>query len=202
MTTIETTSRPTQRRPGRRAALVLWGIAAITAATITAGKIGGLRLNFTPSAPVGLWRVIDSPDELRSGMIVSVCPPAAAVVDQMLDGGFLARGSCPAGSMPLLKPVAAIAGDRVEIRSGVAARVNGQDLPNTAPVTGLAVPDPGTYVVAPGTVWLFSSYHQQSFDSRYYGAVPIANVLAQAVPVWVSGDPANLTKNAIITRGH
>lgn len=202
MTTIETPSRPKKRRAGRRAALVLWGVAAVMVATITAGKIGGQRLNFTPSAPVGLWRVIDSPNELRSGMIVSVCPPAAAVVDQMLDGGFLARGSCPAGSMPLLKPVAAVAGDRVEIRSGATVRVNGQDLPNTAPVAGLAVPESGIHTVAPGTVWLFSSYHQHSFDSRYYGAVPIGNVLAQAIPVWVSGDPANLTKNAIITRGH
>lgn len=112
MAIIVTHSRPKQPRAGRRAALVLWCIAAITAAAITAGKIGGLRLNFTPSAPVGLWRVIDMPDELRRGVIVSVCPPTAAVVDHMLDGGFLARGSCPAGSMPLLKPIAAIAGDQ------------------------------------------------------------------------------------------
>jgi type IV secretory pathway protease TraF len=36
----------------------------------------------------------------------------------------------------------------------------------------------GSYVVRPGTVWVVSSYSPLSFDSRYFGAIPLGNIRA------------------------
>ena len=55
--------------------------------------------------------------------------------------------------------------------------VNGRLLPNTAPLVTDTAGRPlshwpfGRYVVAPGTVWVASSYSSRSFDSRYFGPV-------------------------------
>jgi type IV secretory pathway protease TraF len=43
----------------------------------------------------------------------------------------------------------------------------------------------GSYRVGPEDVWLLSSHDPRSFDSRYFGAVPVANVLGIAHPLWV-----------------
>ena len=83
--------------------------------------------------------------------------------------------------MPLLKPIVAKAGDVVDVSDhGIA--VNGSLLRNSAPlrVDTKGRPLPawgfGCYVVAPGTVWVASSYNPRSFDSRYFGPVPISAI--------------------------
>jgi hypothetical protein len=42
-------------------------------------------------------------------------------------------------------------------------------------------------------VWLLSSYDPGSFDSRYFGPVPAANIRGQAIPVLIAGDARRLT---------
>ena len=55
--------------------------------------------------------------------------------------------------------------------------VNGVLLPNTAPLSKDTKGRPleawpfGRYPVTPGTVWVASSYHPRSFDSRYFGPI-------------------------------
>jgi type IV secretory pathway protease TraF len=39
----------------------------------------------------------------------------------------------------------------------------------------------------PGQVWLLSGHDPRSFDSRYFGAIPTANVRGVARPLWVLG---------------
>ncbi len=192
------TQRRKDRAPGRRAAIVALAVAAVVAAAIEGARAAGVRLNLTPSAPTGLWLTVGLPAELHREMMVSVCPPPSSAVERLLKHGFLERGNCAAGSLPLLKPVAAIAGDQVEIRPGSNIRVNGDELLNTAPISDLSSVRPGTHTVEAGTIWLLSTYNDHSFDSRYYGAVPIANVRAQAVPLWVHGDTRDLTKKIIM----
>jgi len=48
-----------------------------------------------------------------------------------------------------------------------------------------AWPD-GEYVVEPGSLWLLSGYSVSSFDSRYFGPVPVSHVRAKAVPLLTS----------------
>ena len=87
-----------------------------------------------------------------------------------------------------MKPIVAVAGDIVEVSSrGVA--VDGRLLPNSAarPFDTKSRPLQhwpfGTYRVAPGTVWVISSFNARSFDSRYFGPVPIASIRCHLRPL-------------------
>ena len=127
---------------------------------------------------------------LRRGEIVVVCLPNTAPVRMAEERGYIPSGHCPGGSEPLLKPVAATAGDVVVV-STAGLTVNGRAVQDTAPLVQDSAGRPlrpvpaGAYPVAPGEVWLLSGHDPRSFDSRYFGSVPGANVLGVAWPVWV-----------------
>ncbi|MFT0549155.1 conjugative transfer signal peptidase TraF [Allopusillimonas ginsengisoli] len=167
-------------------------LAGAIGATFVAGAALGLRLNFTESAPTGLWRVSDTATGQR-GELVEVCPPQQPVVQIMGDRGYLEPGGCPGDVIPLLKPIAAVAGDTVTLTQGQPAAVNGRVLPNTIAMPAVPAWPDGVYTVATGQVWLFSTYSAGSFDSRYFGPVPVANVRGRAVALLVAGEPADMT---------
>jgi len=56
-------------------------------------------------------------------------------------------------------------------------------------------PLPGTtandVIVAKGEVWVISSYNPLSFDSRYFGPVPISNIEGLARPLIVIRPPSH-----------
>jgi len=180
---------------GRRFGIAAVSAAAAIAAAITIGHAAGLRFNFTHSAPSGLWHVQRTDvSALGRGELVEVCPPASTIVRLMADRGYLEPGDCAETNVtPLLKPIAAVAGDRVTIAQGRAVTVNGHTLPNTAPMKAIPAWQDGSYTVAPGQVWLFSTYSAGSFDSRYFGPVNIASVRARATPILIGGDAKNMT---------
>jgi len=152
----------------RRAALVAV-VVSISAFKLFAFL--GLRINTSPSLPLGLYVVTTD----GSANLIEFCPaePFAAL---SLVRGYRDPGACRDGGAPLLKPVVAKAGDLVEL-SWRGISVNGLLLPNTAPLSKDTKGRPltawpfGRYPVAPGTVWVASSYHSRSFDSRYFGPV-------------------------------
>jgi type IV secretory pathway protease TraF len=39
--------------------------------------------------------------------------------------------------------------------------------------------------VGSGDIWVLSGHDPRSFDSRYFGPVPVANVQGEARPLWV-----------------
>jgi conjugative transfer signal peptidase TraF len=89
-----------------------------------------------------------------------------------------------------VKPVIAVAGDLVTVTpQGIT--VDGQLVANTAPLAEDEAGRPlhpipiGNYRLAPGEMWLLSGHDPRSFDSRYFGAVPAANVTGVASPLWV-----------------
>jgi conjugative transfer signal peptidase TraF len=90
----------------------------------------------------------------------------------------------------MIKPVAAIPGDLVTVTArGIA--VNGEPVADSGPLekdsAGRALRPiaAGVYSVPAGAVWLLSGHDPRSFDSRYFGAVPAANIQGLARPVWV-----------------
>ena len=70
-----------------------------------------LRFNFTSSMAVGIYRLVPLPKNgVRRGMLVAACaPPDAAELGRRRR--YLASGPCASGTEPLLKVVAAAAGD-------------------------------------------------------------------------------------------
>ncbi|MDA8249226.1 MAG: conjugative transfer signal peptidase TraF [Rhodospirillales bacterium] len=172
--------------------MAVCAIGAWLAGTLLTARLAGLRVNETASMPRGLWRVIAADTPLRRGEIVAVCPPETATIREAVVRGYLPAGACPGGTEPLLKPVAAIAGDVVTVmQTGVA--VDGRPVENTAPLVRdsagrMLTPMPaGVYPVARGEVWLLSGHDPRSFDSRYFGPLPVANVQGVARPIWVRG---------------
>lgn len=180
---------------GRRFGIAALCAAAVIGVAITAGSHAGLRLNFTASAPHGLWRVqAGQTASIKRGELVEVCPPASPIVSLMGKRGYLMPGDCEhTGVTPLLKPVSAVAGDAIQFDPGHPVSVNGIALPNTVAMPALPGWPAGRYVVQPGEVWLFSSYSTGSFDSRYFGPVALTSVRGIAHPVAVIGDLATIT---------
>jgi conjugative transfer signal peptidase TraF len=152
----------------RRAALVA---VIVTSAAFQLFGFFGFRINTSPSLPVGIYVVTSD----GGANLIEFCPaePFAAL---SLVRGYRGPGACRDGGAPLLKPVVAKAGDLVEL-SWHGVSVNGLLLPNTAPLSKDTKGRPlepwhfGRFPVAPGTVWVASSYHSRSFDSRYLGPV-------------------------------
>ena len=157
----------------RRAALVAF---VVSIAVFQLFGLLGLRINTSPSLPVGLYVVTTN----GAANLIEFCPaePFAAL---SLIRGYRDAGSCRDGGAPLLKPVVAKAGDMVEL-SGRGISVNGLLLPNTAPLSKdtkgrlLESWHFGCFPVTPGTVWVASSYHSRSFDSRYFGPVHTTDI--------------------------
>ncbi|UTO27662.1 conjugative transfer signal peptidase TraF [Bartonella harrusi] len=142
----------------------------------------GFRINYSHSAPIGLWRVNYFQKEVRRGELMEVCPPDAPIVKVFIEKGYLQSGACPNGSIPFLKPVVALAGDVVHItEKGIS--VNGHLLKNSQKRGEISGMPNGEYLVAEGDVWFVSSFDPVSFDSRYFGAVPIMNIVGSAKPI-------------------
>ena len=160
---------------------------AITAAAGGA-YYAGYRVNVSDSLPPGVWQV--RPGPVQRGSIVLICPPDTSLFQGARRAKYIARGACPGGMAPLLKPVAAVAGDRVAV-SAAGIRVNGSPIPNTARLgvdgSGRFLPSAqdGESVVPAGQIWLLSSYNKYSFDSRYFGPLAASRVSGVARPVYL-----------------
>jgi conjugative transfer signal peptidase TraF len=149
----------------------------------------GLRFNHTPSAPYGLWRLTDGYRVRQRGVYVLVCPPDTTVFREALARGYLSRGYCPSGLSPLLKRVAGCGGDRIDI-TGEGVSVNGVLLANSkllaADGRGQVLPRAAGGRLAPDAVWLYSKAYR-SFDSRYFGPLPVSAIEGVAWPLLTWG---------------
>lgn len=176
---LEATSvRPNWRARRRR----LWWGAVFLALLVGAG-LSGLRINLTPSEPIGVWRLHRGAPHV--GDFVMLCPPLTRPYP------FLERGTCPGGVMPFLKEIVAGPGARIrETARGVA--VNGRVLAHSAPLRiapgyGTVLPRQyGAWQLPRHAYWTYGTGDpRRSFDSRYFGPVPQRDFLGVATPVWV-----------------
>jgi conjugative transfer signal peptidase TraF len=148
-----------------------------------------IRWVTTPSLPPGFYWETHEP--IVRGAYVHFC------VDEDIAAfgamrGYLRGGTCPGMYEELFKVVAAVAGDVVECGpQGIA--INGQRVPQT-PIFATDSHDrphyfwinAGRHVVPEGNVFVLSTYHPRSWDSRYFGFVPITAIRGTARPwkVW------------------
>lgn len=169
----------------RSSALVTLFVAAgLLIVFFAAGRIGGLRINTTPSEPLGLWRIIPLTRSARSGETVFVCPPDNAAMREARQRGYLRTGLCPGGFGPLIKTVIAVAGQRVDVTDRIA--IDGVPIPRSRIIEkdgqGRPLRQDQSGEVQPGEVYLHSDFIG-SWDSRYFGPVPVSGVLGLAQEV-------------------
>jgi len=166
-----------------------------------------LSINVSESLPVGLYwtgslpQPGSAPGETMSGgrggnlgvevgMLVSAClPPKVASI--ALERGYLPEGLCSSGVAPVGKVIAALPGDTVDVTDS-GSFVNGALLPGSVPLLrdskGRAMPRlRGRFILPAETAWLYSGHSPRSFDSRYYGPVPLSGVRGQLFPLLIGG---------------
>jgi conjugative transfer signal peptidase TraF len=167
----------------RRYAIVGLGL-ALPMTLLAAGFLGGLRVNLTPSYPLGLWRLVPLDRAVAVGDLIFICPPQAPAFEIARERGYVRHGLCPSWSSPLIKTVAALAGAHVEIAESVI--IDGRAAPHSSPrmvdAEGRALGAWSGGVVPAGTIFLLSQY-AGSYDSRYFGPIPVAGLLGLAQPV-------------------
>jgi len=137
-----------------------------------------LLLNTTASVPVGLYGLSPAGSP-RAGdlVVVGPDPTLAAFLDQ---GGWLPRG------VPLIKPVAAVAGQSV-CRVGQTVTIDGHRIAPALGVDGRGRPLPtwsGCRTLGSGEVFLLAPA-PGSLDGRYFGVTDGSRILARARPLLV-----------------
>jgi conjugative transfer signal peptidase TraF len=169
----------------RSSALVTLFVAAgLLIVFFAAGWIGGLRINTTPSEPLGLWRIVPLTRSVLPGETVFVCPSDNAAMREARQRGYLRPGLCSGGFGPLIKTVIAVSGQRVDVTDHIA--VEGVPIPGSriigADGQGRSLRHDRSGMVPPGEVYLHSDF-VGSWDSRYFGPVPVSGVLGLAQEV-------------------
>lgn len=140
----------------------------------------GLRINPTPSLPKGIYRLVPIFDSgqgstaLARGDLVSFCLQGEFSA-LALERGYLQAGSCSNGLRPLLKRLAGLPGDHIEAGSLVIRSVDRQGRPMPSVLASGVIPTGMALVLAD---------HEGSFDSRYFGLVPLDS-LQRVEPVFV-----------------
>lgn len=155
---------------------------------LSIARMAGYDINLSASMPIGIYARTDA--EVAVGQIVAVClPPAIARLGR--ERGYLHAGSCTSGDQPVLKYVMAMAGDSVNVHSS-GVMINGCAISNSAVMEHDHQGRPlshvpwGTLTLQHGQVWLMSTWQSNSWDSRYYGPVQVADVMVAVRPVLVT----------------
>ena len=164
---------------------MLAGASSLLAAAVVTW-FAGLRVNLSGSMPIGLYRVSSRPP-VKGDMVLACLPADVAVFAR--SRGYVPNGRCPGATAPIGKVVLALAGDSVEV-TAEGLLLNGHAVRNTRPLAVDAAgrslrrfPD-GTYVVGQDEMWLYSPYSKRSFDSRYFGPLPLSAIRNRVLPLW------------------
>ena len=138
-----------------------------------------LLWNASASTPIGLYLI--RPSAMPAvGDIVAVAPPDA-LARFLADGGYLPN------DVPLLKQVAALAGQTV-CRTDAAITIDG--VPVASALThdrrGRALPVwQGCRWLGAAEIFLLNPEIRDSLDGRYFGPLPLSAVIGVAVPLWI-----------------
>ncbi|MHC0055537.1 conjugative transfer signal peptidase TraF [Actibacterium sp. D379-3] len=132
--------------------------------------------NASASAPIGLYRVTSGAPE--RGDLVLISPPKS-IAKLAAERRYL-----PAG-VPLIKRIAAIGGDDVCVFDG-AIIINGKIVAHQieADSKGRPMPRWNECRALVGDEFFLLLKPADSFDSRYFGPVPRAQIIGRLAPLW------------------
>src|SRR6202167_4706978 len=169
---------------------VVTPVAVAAAGTAIAFERFDLRIALTDSAtPAGIYQMRPLSSFSR-GELVAACLPSD-IAHFAVSRGYLPVSpisECPDHAAPIGKLLLALPGDQVEIRPDFVA-INGESFAHSATVqrdgSGRSLPrmSAGQYQVPAGSVWLFGFNDPTSFDSRYYGPLPLSAIRSVSVPL-------------------
>lgn len=166
-------------RREQKIALIIISFGFIASALMCSGRI---IFNTTASVPRGFWWVTDEP--IRKGDVVRV--PISSFSSTEWVPSIYKRKNAWGFDKPFLKRVAGIEGDRIEKAPSSLIFVNGEEMPDSTPLSAdksgrplQVFPLPIT--VPPNMLWLLSD-SPFGFDSRYLGAASIKNCY-KAIPI-------------------
>jgi conjugative transfer signal peptidase TraF len=139
--------------------------------------------NASASVPIGLYRIVPA-DRVEVTDLAVVIPPneLAAFLDER---GYLPRG------LPLIKRVLALSGTEVCRRGSIIVaygaaygQARGRD------TRGRLLPAwQGCRTLRDGEAFFMNWDSPDSFDSRYFGPLPVSAIVGRAVSVWTTDDP-------------
>ena len=163
---------------------VLAGMLVGLALLLASASVGSQPLlvwNATASAPIGLYRVRPVGNRpLRIGELVLIRPDTASA------RLYAERGYLPVG-VPLLKRVAAIAGQRVCEHGGVLS-IDGRLVADALPTDGRGRPLvawSGCRPLRDGELFVLMAEVPASLDGRYFGPTEDLSVVGGATPLWI-----------------
>jgi conjugative transfer signal peptidase TraF len=147
----------------------------------------GLRLNTTRSVAPGFYWVVNKQPE--KGDFVSFCPAKNSLTQMAHERGYIGFGNCPGHYERLLKIVVGVSGDKIELhKQGV--YINGTLLPHSAVLSQdglgrLLLPFSNKSIaLKPEELWVMTNRNPLSFDSRYIGAIHLAQISDVVKPLW------------------
>lgn len=172
-----------RRRRGRGlCALAALGLAALALPAVLRSP-PLLVWNASPSMPVGLYRVEARAPVAAGDTVVAWLPPTARTL--------AARRRYLPAAVPAVKRVAALARARVCAR-GDAIFIDGKRLATRLAADRRGRPLPwwrGCRTLGPGDIFLLVPESTESFDGRYFGPSPRADVIGRARLAWASPSP-------------
>lgn len=165
----------------------LWPLGLVALGLPIAANLAlvGVRFNWTASAPVGFY--LQRPLQLARGELVLLClPPRVEALGRRR--GYLPVGQCDGGSSPVLKQLVGLPGDTIELSRSLLA-VNGEVVASSPTHASDSAGRPlahvpfGSRILPPGEVWVLGANPARSWDSRYFGQIPIESLKASVRPI-------------------
>ena len=165
----------------KRCIVLLAGcVAAATLATLAVPVSRYAVWNASASVPSGLY-AIRGKASLHVGERVAIEPPPEL-------GRLLAERHYLPVSVPLLKRIAAVRGQRV-CRFGHGVTIDGDFAGVARARDRLGRPLPtwfGCRMLRTGELFVMNPAAADSFDGRYFGVLRMADVIGRATPVWTN----------------
>ena len=126
------------------------------------------------SAPRGIYLRTHAP--LHRGQLVEACLPHQVALFATSRAYIRSTGRCADNTEPVIKQIGGMPGDRVYVSPAFILATDSGGRPMTQAF-------PGWHRIPAGQIWLDGSA-RNSFDSRYFGPLPIENVNAVLELLW------------------
>jgi len=167
--------------------LTLIAVIVLLAIFIFGMKQNQIIFNTTSSFPLGFYKISKS-TQYKKGDLVSFCAMPSRIIDRMIEQGYTQKNSlCPHQTPQLLKKIVGLEGDRVKI--GKRVSINNNEIKNSKIFMQDRAGNPLTVqlsqTIEKDKFWAMSDYNERSFDSRYFGQVPLKNIIGIAVPIMI-----------------